>query len=173
MSEKRHIREQSTPSAPLSKAGAGAAAAAAAPVAERSSEAEPTYRLIFERSPVGMFRTTADGKFLDCNESCWRLFGYASREEMIVRPTTDHYFDLADRQRLLERIRRERALKNLEVRLRRKDGSPVWVLENVLLVEDRSGMPGIFEGMMIDITEMKFTEEKLQIRKAYLDQLFG
>ena len=171
MTEKRHISEQGKPSALGEKTAAGAAMAAAA-VAVRAPETEPTYRLIFERSPVGMFRTTADGKFLDCNEACWRMFGYASREEMIARPTTVHYFDVADRDRLLEQIRSERALKNLEVRLRRKDGSPFWVLENVLLVEDRPGMPEVFEGTMIDITEMKLTEEKLQIEKAYMEQLF-
>src|SRR5438874_971933 len=171
MTEKRHISEPGKPSAPVSTTAAGAAAGTAAAV-ERSPEAELTYRLIFERSPVGMFRTTADGKFLDCNQACWRMFGYATREEMISRPTTDQYFDVADRQRLLEKIRRERALKNLEVRLRRKDGSPIWVLENVLLVEDRAGMPEIFEGTMVDITEMKLTEEKLQIDKAYMEQLF-
>src|SRR5438105_14250285 len=112
MTEKRHISEQGKPSALGEKTAAGAAMAAAA-VAVRAPETEPTYRLIFERSPVGMFRTTADGKFLDCNEACWRMFGYSSREEMITCPITFEYFCMANRDRLLGQNHNESYLKYL------------------------------------------------------------
>ena len=34
-----------------------------------------------ERSPAGVYRSTIDGRLLDVNDACFRIFGYASREE--------------------------------------------------------------------------------------------
>jgi len=55
--------------------------------------AEQRYRLLFERSLAGIIRTTLEGSILDCNQSCARILGYASREELMASPIADHYFD--------------------------------------------------------------------------------
>jgi NO-binding membrane sensor protein with MHYT domain len=41
---------------------------------------EHRYRVLFERSLAGVYRSTIDGHFLDVNDACFRIFGYASRE---------------------------------------------------------------------------------------------
>ena len=53
------------------------------PARSELETAEKRYRLLFERSLAGVLRTTLDGRILDCNEACARMFGFASREEMI------------------------------------------------------------------------------------------
>ena len=58
----------------------------------------------------------------------------------------------------------EGSLTNLEVRMRRKDGNAVWVLENVSWVEGEEGAAPLAEGTCIDITERKQAEEEM--RKA-------
>ena len=45
---------------------------------------ENRYRLLFERSLAGVYRSTIDGRMLDVNEACFRIFGYASREEHLA-----------------------------------------------------------------------------------------
>ena len=45
---------------------------------------ENRYRLLFERSLAGVYRSTIDGRILDVNEACFRIFGYASREEHLA-----------------------------------------------------------------------------------------
>ena len=61
--------------------------------------AEKRYRLLFERSLAGVLRTTLDGRILDCNEACARIFGFASREEMIGTSMKERYVEPGGTQR--------------------------------------------------------------------------
>ncbi len=127
------------------------------------------YRLLFERNLAGVFRATLDGRLLECNESCARIFGYASPEEVAGFPVTEVYFDPAERAAVVEQIQRQGALSNLEMRLRRRDGTPVWILANVTLVSACGGQPAIIEGTLVDVTDRKLAEE----REARLARLYS
>jgi diguanylate cyclase (GGDEF)-like protein/PAS domain S-box-containing protein len=135
----------------------------------RASEAR--YRLLFERNLAGVFRNTLDGQILDCNEACARMLGYDSRDDLLAHAAFAAYFDPGQRRAMVERLRRHGSLTNLEVCLRRKDGSPVWVLENVTLLEE-DGMPGVLEGTLIDITDRKRAEQQI-VYQATHDALTG
>jgi len=131
-------------------------------------DSEQRYRLLFERNLAGVFEATLDGRILECNESCARILGCSSPEELRTLLTHDFYFTLADREALLARLSAQRTLTNYGVRLHRKDGSPVWVLVNLALVEDEQGAPALFQGTMVDITELKRAEERiLQLNRLY------
>ncbi len=121
--------------------------------------AEERYRLLFERSLSGVMRTTLDGRILDCNLACARIFGYASREELIASPITHRHLRPEDRNIFLARLEKEKSLTNYEQCLRRKDGSPVWLLGSARLVEGKEGAPAVKEETLIDITERKKAEE--------------
>ncbi len=92
---------------------------------EALRQSEEKFRLAFRTSPdaINLNRLT-DGLFLDINEGFTRLTGY-SREETLGKTSLelDIWNDPADRQRLLEGLRREGHVENLEARFRRKDGS--------------------------------------------------
>jgi diguanylate cyclase (GGDEF)-like protein/PAS domain S-box-containing protein len=135
----------------------------------RASEAR--YRLLFERNLAGVFRNTLDGRVLDCNEACARILGYDSRQDLLDRGTIAAYFDPRQREAMVERLRRHGSLTNLETCLRRKDGSPVWVLENVTLLEE-DGQPPALEGTLIDITDRKRAEQQI-VYQATHDALTG
>jgi two-component system cell cycle sensor histidine kinase/response regulator CckA len=121
--------------------------------------AEYRYRLLFERSLAGVIRTTLDGQILDCNDACARMFGYASCEEMLATPVTNRYVNPEDRDAFMTRLKKEKSLTNHEHCLRRKDGSPVWLLGSAHLVEGKEGAPAVKEETLIDITERKKAEE--------------
>ncbi len=55
----------------------------------RSSERR--YRLLFERNLAGLFRTTLDGRILDCNSAFARILGYPSREDVLKVSALDLY----------------------------------------------------------------------------------
>ncbi|MEK7408972.1 MAG: PAS domain S-box protein [Acidobacteriota bacterium] len=132
------------------------------------------HRQLFERNVAGVYRATLDGRLLECNEACARIFGFSSAEELLRCRTVDFYVDPADRDRFIRQILQTRTLTNFEVRLRRKDGSPLWILENVTLVEDALGDPTLLEGTLVDITELKQAEAKarrLNRLHAVLSQL--
>ena len=130
------------------------------------------YRLIFERNPVGFFRTILDGHIQDCNQACANIFGFDSPAELLTHGAEEFYFDLEDRKRVLEMLRRDHAIHNVELRMRKRDGSLVWVLENAILLEGAPGEASVAEGTLIDISELKRSDERLRIENAHLEQLF-
>lgn len=139
---------------------------------ERLRASEERYRLLFERNLAGVYRTTLSGEILDCNEALARIMGYDSPADLMGRPAGDQYFRAIDRERFLRRLKKHGTVTNWEVRLRRKDGSPVWVLENATLLGDESEGDAVIEGTLIDITDRKEAEETIR-HLAYHDALTG
>jgi len=133
--------------------------------ARKASEAR--YRLLFERNLAGVYRTDTHGRILDCNEACARIFGYESHEDFLAADANDFYFEESERERVVQMLREQRQISNLELRLRRRDGAAIWVLENVTLLDD-----GIMEGTIIDITDRKHAQEQMEYQ-AYHDSLTG
>ena len=122
------------------------------------TESYERYRRFFESSVVGFYRTTLDGQVLDCNPAFVRIMGYASREELLSCHALEFYFSPSERQDFLEQCRNLGSLTNFASRLRRKDGSSVWVLENVEPVLGQDGAPAMIEGTLVDISQQKFAE---------------
>jgi PAS domain S-box-containing protein len=131
---------------------------------------ESRYRLLFERSLAGVYRSTLDGRILDVNEACFRIFGYASRGEHLADNASEVWFSAGEREAFVAQLLEQKSLTNFEGRYRRKDGTPVWVLENVMLLEDLYGGPPIIEGTMIDITVRKQAEEEMRRAKEAAEE---
>jgi diguanylate cyclase (GGDEF)-like protein/PAS domain S-box-containing protein len=135
-------------------------------------ESEELYRTLFERNLAGVFRSTLDGRILECNESFARIFGYASPEEALHKPALDFYLHPGDRKTFLTRLSERHTVNNHEMCARRRDGTPVWVLENATLVEGPDGARSLIEGTVIDITDRKRAEEQVK-HLAFHDALTG
>ncbi len=120
---------------------------------------ERRYRHLFERNLAGLYRTTLDGKILDCNSAFARILGYPSREEVLKVTALDLYADPGDRESFLARLAQQRVLVNFEICLKRRDGSPVWVLANESLIEE-PGAEAVMDGSLIDITDRKRAEQQ-------------
>ncbi|MGA7924468.1 MAG: GAF domain-containing protein, partial [Candidatus Sulfotelmatobacter sp.] len=113
------------------------------------TEPHERYRRFFESSVVGFYRSTLDGQVLDCNPAFVRIMGYASREELLACHALEFYFSPSERQDFLEQCRSLGSLTNFASRLRRKDGSSVWVLENVEPVLGQDGTLAMIEGTLV------------------------
>ncbi|HXF06809.1 MAG TPA: PAS domain S-box protein, partial [Blastocatellia bacterium] len=120
---------------------------------------EERYRLLFEHNLAGVFRTSLDGRFLDCNPSLARLLGYEAAEELRGRHTWEFYWDPAEREVIREIVRTQGSITGYELCLRRRDGRPVWVLENVNTVFDEGGSPAYYLGTLVDISQRKRAEK--------------
>jgi PAS domain S-box-containing protein len=118
--------------------------------------------LLFQQSLAAIYTTTVDGRMLDCNEAMVDLLGYKSRADLMSLPSSKLYVTPAERRDFLRRLRKNGKLANAECRLKRKDGTPIHVLENVSLLPDQSGKLKIIHGNMVDITERKHAEEALR-----------
>ena len=131
-------------------------------VEEALQASERRYRALFERNLAGVYRTTIEGRILDCNESFARIFGYSSREDVLRQVAWDFYIRPEDRQAAVAKLVERQSLTNYELCLRRKDGSLVWVLQTENLVEGPDGLLSVIEGTIIDISERKRAEEQVK-----------
>jgi diguanylate cyclase (GGDEF)-like protein/PAS domain S-box-containing protein len=139
-------------------------------LASRNRGLEERYRLFVERNLAGVYVVTADGRPLDCNDACARLFGFESAREFLEEGGAIATVDPGDRAALLVRLRHEGAVSNHEVALRRRDGQVVWALESVRLIDEGPGEEAILEGILLDITDRKRAELEVE-RRALHDEL--
>lgn len=102
-------------------------------------ESEARYRMLFERNIAGVFRTTRDGRILDCNSAFAGALGYASREDLLSRESWDLYGHRDDREKFLQILDRAQAMTNYRIQLKRKDGTPMRAVVNVSFFTDESG----------------------------------
>jgi PAS domain S-box-containing protein len=123
-------------------------------------ESEERYRLLFERNLAGVYRSTADGRLLECNRAFARMLGYLSPAEAMSHPEADLHGGPAAHAEFRERLRKEGSLVNYESQARRKDGSPVWVIQNVSLLKNEDGEEMLL-GTVFDVTERRRLEEQL------------
>jgi PAS domain S-box-containing protein len=131
-------------------------------------DSETRYRLLFERNPAGMFRSTPQGKLLEANEAFARMFGYESPDELLRLPNIRFYLHPKERAPLISKIQEEGYLPDCEICCRHRDGSSIWVLANMAFVAGEGGLSDLLEGTFINITRRKKTEEALQRSEAQL-----
>jgi diguanylate cyclase (GGDEF)-like protein/PAS domain S-box-containing protein len=130
---------------------------------------EERYRLLFERNLAGVFRAGSDGRILDGNDSFARMLGYENREDVLSHSFWEFYSQKEERDSFLFRLREHRAMTNVEVRLKKRNGAPLWVLMNVTLLPG-SVSSFFMEGTLIDISDRKTAEEQVAYQ-AYHDAL--
>lgn len=115
-------------------------------------EREEWTRELIARSALGMYRATADGRFLDVNPALVTMLGYDSAEELVgVHIAESLYVDPEDRTRLLEQA--AAGASSLDVRWRRRDGREILVRIAARLLHGADGEVAICEGIVEDVTE--------------------
>ncbi len=124
------------------------------------AEAEARYRSLFDGVPIGLYRSTPEGKLLDANLAMVDLLLYPDRETLLSTPVDALYPSPEARAYALENFLSNPVTRNLEVALRRYDGSQIQVNINARLVAE-AGLPRYIEGSLEDITERKRVEAAL------------
>src|SRR5436190_11077963 len=113
-------------------------------------EAESRYRALFNDVPIGLCKTTAEGRIIDANPAMIQMLGFPDRESLLSVNAIDLYADPTDRERWQSLIGRDDAVRRYESQLRRYDRSVIWVEENIRVVRDADGGVLYFEGSMED-----------------------
>jgi len=130
---------------------------------EELKRAEKQYRSMYQNAVQGMFQSRLSGELIRANPSYARILGYDSADEMLSLEggAYNFYFRSEDRDRMVRAVQKKGAVVNHELRLKRKDGKPVWILANIRYIEtDEAG--AILEGILVDNTKKKALEEALR-----------
>jgi len=121
---------------------------------EKSIKAsEEKYRNLIETMPEGFYRSTPEGSFVDVNPALVKMLGYSSKEEIMkVNIPETLYFTKDDRSDVVDY--NISFVPDTDVyRLKKKDGSEIWIEDYARYIKDASGEIIFHEGIMRDITE--------------------
>ncbi|HEX5394220.1 MAG TPA: PAS domain S-box protein [Rhodocyclaceae bacterium] len=137
-------------------------------------EAEQRYRSIFENATEGIFQTTMDGQFLNCNPALAGILGYLSPEVLLSSVSdiaNSLYVDKEQREHLISLLLEQASVTGYEAKIRRQDGRVIWGSISARLVRDEAGTPLFIEGFLTDITDRKQSEQALQDSRQRLDNI--
>ncbi len=122
-------------------------------------ESEERYRKLFEESKDAVYISTPEGRLLDINPAGVEMFGYGSKDEMLqVDIARDLYVEPTTRESFLRMIEERGSVRDLELRLRRRDGQEIIVLETATCVRDASGNVVAYRGILSDVTTQRHAQ---------------
>lgn len=125
-------------------------------------ESEAKYRTLFEQNMAGVYQSTPDGVIVNCNHAFAKMLKYDSPAELHKINASELYFSAADRIDFTDTVLSHKKLNYYESVLKCKDGSPLYIIENISLQKDASTGQELFNGIMLDITEKKQAEMLLK-----------
>jgi diguanylate cyclase (GGDEF)-like protein/PAS domain S-box-containing protein len=127
---------------------------------------EERYRLLLEHLPVGVYRTTTDGRIIEANPALADILGVQKISDLFQLNVRDLYIKKKDRDEHLRKLASQTTVFT-EFELKRLDGRRVWVRDLPRAVKDLGGRILYYDGIIVDITSRKKAEN--QLHKALLE----
>ena len=125
---------------------------------------------MFENSAIGVALSDPIGRFLATNPVYQEMLGYTDEElQRLSFLDLTHEEDFESSRTLVdELLSGKRQQFQIEKQYRRKNGSLVWVRNNVSIVPGTERVPRFLMALSEDITEHKQAEQKLRRSEAFL-----
>ena len=132
-------------------------------------QSEHQYRSLVENAVEGIFRLSAEGKFIRVNPAMLSILGFSTFKEL-TREIPDifsgHIIDKQDAETILSVIQKEYFISGFETCCHLRNNTKIWVTIAAQSILDRHGKVLYYEGAMIDITERKEKERLDRERRA-------
>ncbi|MBE3125158.1 MAG: sensor domain-containing diguanylate cyclase [Acidobacteria bacterium] len=138
-----------------------------APAAPVFRVGEDRYKALVEQLPVGVYRTTLDGMIIEANAVLARMLGHKRPQALFNCNVKDFYVRGEDRSRLLEKLS-SKPTSFQEFELRRVDGRRFWVRNYCRGVKGPDGSIHHLDGILVDITDRKTADRKLELARRKL-----
>ncbi|SDB09023.1 PAS domain S-box-containing protein [Desulfonatronum thiosulfatophilum] len=121
----------------------------------------PDAKDILDHAPVGIFKTTPEGRFLYANRAFAEMLGYAAPQDLMNSVQDIAAELLADPKyglSLSNLLAAEGIVRNFESEHIRKDGTRFWALMNIRTVYAEDGSVSHYQGFVNDDTARKNAE---------------
>ncbi|MBA7558957.1 hypothetical protein ES708_00568 [subsurface metagenome] len=130
---------------------------------EKLKESEEKYRSLFENMPGIYYRADTEGNIIMTNPAGAKMLGYDSPEDIIGKNLAKDLYSIPeDRKKFLKELKKRKGnVKDYEVNLKKKDGTPITISTSSHFYYDEEGHLDGIEGILVDINERK-QDEKLQ-----------
>jgi PAS domain S-box-containing protein len=124
---------------------------------------EASFATLVEHAPVGIYRSSPEGRFLSVNAAVVRMLGYETAAEVLnLDMARDVYADAAERQRLVERdTYSDRQYDNVEATWKRRDGRLLTVQLSVRAVRNAAGRVDYYETFVRDVTDQRRLQQQV------------
>ncbi|MGC8494110.1 MAG: PAS domain S-box protein, partial [Syntrophobacteraceae bacterium] len=121
------------------------------------------FRSYVEHAPLAVFVSDGEGRLVDCNPSALRMLDYDVAD--LTGKTILDLHPEEDREEALRAfsILVKRGHVEGELRLKKRDGNPIWVSLNAVMVTDRLAL-----GYVMDITDHKRNERERELTIEFL-----
>ena len=123
-------------------------------------ESEKKYENLIKNMPDGVYKSTEEGKFIDVNLALVKMLGYENKEELLaIDIKKELYFDVSDRE---SAVLKEKDTELGIFRVKKKDGSELWVEDHGWLSYDTKNDIVYHEGVLRDISQRLQADEKIR-----------
>lgn len=119
---------------------------------------------VYKSAPIGIALVTIEGSWISVNPAACKMFGYTD-EELMARPATDYIYSecINNKDKLMQSLDEASSTISVEKQFVHKDGNVIWASMHVSLVrDDQDQTPLFFISQIVDITDSKVAEQKLQ-----------
>ncbi|MCU0304701.1 MAG: tetratricopeptide repeat protein [Thermoanaerobaculales bacterium] len=128
------------------------------------------YRLLFERSPAGIFQCDLGGRIVRTNQALAAVLGWRGADELVGRSIAELTVRSDEAVALLAELGDRPEVRNRELKMQTRSGEAVSVLINAGRVGDTEGAGELVEGIAIDITDRKRAEDDRRRLELELQQ---
>jgi PAS domain S-box-containing protein len=125
--------------------------------------AERKYQNIIDFAPIGFYQTSKNGDFILVNNEFENILGFENNETLITRNISEFYYSTEEREKIIKKYdtATKSEAKNIEIKFKKKDGSPIWILMTARAIKDKNQNTLSYDGFIIDISNRK-KKEKIQ-----------
>ncbi len=123
---------------------------------------EAQYRTLAEDLQIGLYRRSINpGKIIEANTAFAKILGYDEDDELIALDIKDFYHDFEELECFTQKLKELGAVKQEELKLKRKNGSVLYCSVSAIAVKGTDGDIAFIDGIMQDITKQKLAQEKI------------
>jgi len=117
-------------------------------------DSEERHRSMFDHLPIGLYRCSPEGGFLDANPALVRILGYPDPQTLESVYARNLYVNPENVPSFREQLETYGVVRGFQTQLRRLDGSTIWVRNTARAHRDPDGNIAYIEGAVEDASDL-------------------